>query len=244
MLLLSCSLASISPAWAKDKKGTDSWAILEREGKTLAVVHEKAVRDPKEKSFTLTQTWTNRGKVPGSIEVEAVALDDATLEPSWLHVRYRSADGSESYTYRLALRMNGRFKDLEVTFERLKPKSEKAVKTVPKPSDAIFFSMLPRYVARLKPGFYVATGIMEDTREARLVTRPLRIQKIDEKKKIGGNECEKALVDAGGDSGYLWVTSEGVLCDFEMQGVVHWKFAKESEAKAAKDSASSGIKKK
>jgi len=200
-------------AETKEKSGLQSWFVSEREGKPAAKIFETVEFNAKEKSSILKQTWSNFGRT-STVSLEAISIDVEKMSPSWMESHFKSADGKEEFKYRIALKRNGKFKDLKISFERVKPKPSVNSKIVPKPPNSIFFSFLPQYLAKLEPGLYTVTAIMEDVEEATLSTRALRIQKLSDQKSFMNEKCSKAIVELGGFDGNYWVSDEGRLCEF------------------------------
>jgi hypothetical protein len=153
------------------------------------------------------------GSNSANAELETVTTSDDFLTPVSFDLHFRRRDGSRELKVSAVRKRKGVLRQIEITLEKIKPVASKESKTFPYPQGAVFYSSLPRWLARMKPGLYVMKAIIEDIRELDLVTKPLRITRTSEKKNIGGQECERSYVDHGGDSvADMWVSKDGVLC--------------------------------
>src|SRR5262245_24219160 len=117
------------PAFAKDETVFSAWYLLERGGKAAATIHETVTKNAKDKSTTLKQAWKNFGDTPSTVNLETISVDDKALTPSWMESHFKSKDGKKSFKLRVVAKMNGKFRDAEVTVERLKPKVEESKTT-------------------------------------------------------------------------------------------------------------------
>ncbi len=188
--------------------------LVEINGKPAAVYSESLEKSKKPRSLTLHQEWTGIGANPINMTMRAVALDDLYLTPVSFETHARSRDGKNESKLFVRVKKNGKFKDLAYRFERIKPVREQPKeKQFIMPPDPLFFSFLPRYLAKIEPGLYVLKAVMEDNQDAKMETRPLRINRMAEKKAIHGTTCERSSIDFNGSVGDWWVSKEGVLCE-------------------------------
>jgi hypothetical protein len=215
-LLILVILPTAYAAKSNDKKVFEAWYLIKRGDKSASSVHESVSTNAKENSSNLRQSVNLFGKDGALVTIETASLNDEKLTPSWMETVFKSTDGKTWYKRSIKARMNGRFTDAEVTVDHLKPKLPTETKTDFMPKDGIFYSSIPRYVAKLKTGLYVVQAIMEDSKLAKLETRNVRIQRLAEKKDFAGVSCTNAIVDVGGFGGMMWVSDEGKLCQYDV----------------------------
>ncbi|MGZ3651388.1 MAG: hypothetical protein ACXWR1_04425 [Bdellovibrionota bacterium] len=215
-LLILAIAPSAFAAKLADKKVFEAWYLMKKGEKASSSIHESVSNNAKEGSSNLRQSLNLFGKDGALVTVETASLNDEKMTPSWMESVFKSRDGKTWYKRSIKARMNGRFTDAEITVEHLSPKLPTETKTDFMPKDGIFYSSIPRLVAKQKTGLYVVQAIMEDSKLAKLETRNVRIQRLAEKKDFAGVSCSNALVDVGGFGGMMWVTDEGKLCQYDV----------------------------
>jgi|GEM_PF-5513304 len=215
---------------AKGKSTSSShWFLFEREGKPIATVKQTIRTDSAKKSITILQSRTLLGGPKGSLETESVSLNNSKLTPSFLSSKLKAAD--RELHYRVMARSKGRLKEFEVVFDPVKGPGKFDKARVPADIDSVFHSALPVYLSRLESGFYVNYVITEDDAEgANVKSRYTKIQRLTEKKEIGGEQCSRSLLEFGGFAANMWVNPDGILCEFDMPSV-KTKVTRTTEAK-------------
>jgi hypothetical protein len=116
----------------------------------------------------------------------------------------------------------------------LPPPLTRDEKTFPMAPNTIFYSTLPRYLAKHEPGMYSVNAIMEDIRTLDYVVKILQIRRTSETKKIGALTCEESFVSLNGPMAEYWVAKDGTLCQLsipESKSLIEMKT--EAEAKTA-----------
>jgi hypothetical protein len=187
------------------------WIRMKAGDKTAAIYMNLTEKRPNNGLYAL-QRWKMFGEgVVATTTMETLSVDDESLSPSWMESRFDSPVRKSSLKAMVV--MSGKFQDFELTFRSELPKKPKETKRFPMPSRAIFYTSLPRYVARLPPGLHVVTAIIEDGQEPRLNTKLLRINRMSTKRAFGLKTCERAEIDFNGSEGEMWITPEGSLCE-------------------------------
>lgn len=189
------------------------WFLLEVNGKAQAYYSEFIVREPK-KSLITVQEWKVLEGIRGESTVRTATLDDEFLTPVSLDTHFRSKDGKKEHKLEVTMKANGKWKDLEYRFRAIRPLPSRKKKQHMMPKEPLFYSSLPRYLARLNPGLHTVTAIMEDVPGVELAIRLLRLNRMTQTRQISGRTCLRSVVDLNGSEGDMWVTEEGRLCEF------------------------------
>jgi len=192
--------------------GSKDFYLLKLDGQAKGHYSDSFEIQPAEKSVTTRQEWVDLGAAPSELSLKSISLNDPFLSPVSFETHFKSRDGKKEFKLFVRIKKNGKFKDLSYRFEGIKPVRELREKQFIMPADPIFHSALPRYLAKIEPGMYVMRAILEDVRDAKLETRPMRIIRMAEKKEIKGLICHRSSIDING----VVADDEGKLCALSM----------------------------
>lgn len=191
------------------------WYSVTSDGKAVGFFSEAFYSEGKKGGFVTVQDWSSSKDADEISHIETLTVDDEFLAPISFSLHHVGAKAASELKLNALLKKK-KFSELNVKMIRIKPKKDHDEKNIVLPNSTIFYSSLPRYLARHEPGMYAVKAIMEDARGLDISLKLLTINRTAESKKFGADTCEKSFVEIQGPMAEVWVTKTGKLCELSI----------------------------
>ena len=210
LFFLSVSATAKDSAGAKISKAPVNWYLATVDGKAVGAYSDSFSRkDETGRALTVQEWITKRGDVS---RIEAITTSEKELPPVSFNLHYKSADGASELRINAILQRQPHIADLHYKMIRALPAPlTRDEKKFPMAPNTIFYSTLPRYLAKHESGMYSVNAIMEDIRTLDYVVKILQIRRTAESKKIGALTCDQSYVSLNGPMAEIWVAKDGTL---------------------------------
>jgi len=209
----------------------NNWYLVSMNGKPVGTLSESFSRDASDGELVTSQNWVSANGEVSEIETLTTPNDD--LSPISFNLHYKGS--AKELRLNAILQRNEHIADMHYKLIQSKPAPlKREEKTFPMAPQTIFYSSLPRYLARHASGMYTARAIMEDVRSLDYSVKILQIRRTSESRKFGALTCEQSFVSLNGPMAEFWVAKDGTLCQVaipESRSLIELK--PESEAKSA-----------